>query len=67
VSFFRRHLYQEALVEFQRAYQLSPNYRVLYNIARTAGLLKNHALALESFQRYLEEGGKAFQNNVLPQ
>jgi hypothetical protein len=44
------------LVEFQRAYDLVPNYRVLYNIGRAAALVKDYSRALIAFQRYLAEG-----------
>jgi len=55
-------LYEEgdfsaALVEFNRAYDLSPNYRVLYNIALAQYQLGDYAGALESLERYLEDGG----------
>ncbi|QRN99840.1 PEGA domain-containing protein [Archangium violaceum] len=49
--------YQAALVEFQRAYELAPSYRLLYNIAQVQYQLQDYAGALGSFQRYLEEGG----------
>ena len=52
--------YEQALVEFERAYKLSPNYRVLFNIGQTAITLRNYPLALRSFEQYLEDGG----NNV---
>jgi hypothetical protein len=47
-----------ALVEFKRAYELEPNYRVLYNLGQTSRELKDYAPALQAFQRYLAEGGK---------
>ena len=62
---FRRgvKLYKEgdfvaALVEFKRAYELEPNYRVLYNLGQTSRELKDYATALRAFEQYLEEGGK---------
>ncbi len=47
-----------ALVEFKKAYELVPNYTVLYNLGQTSRELKDYAFALTSYQRYLEEGGK---------
>ena len=47
-----------ALVEFKRAYELEPNYRVLYNLGQTSRELKDYASALVSYRRYLDEGGK---------
>jgi hypothetical protein len=61
---FRRgvELYEEAdftaaLVEFKRAYELNPNFKVLYNIAQSNYQLQNYAAALQTFERYLAEGG----------
>jgi hypothetical protein len=56
VRLFREGDYPSALVEFQRAYALVPNYRVLYNIGQTSVVVKDHARALEAFQRYLATG-----------
>ena len=48
---------QAALVEFERAYELAPNYKVLYNIGQGARTLRDYALALRAFEAYLD-GGK---------
>jgi hypothetical protein len=58
VSFYRDGEYQAALLEFKRAYELFPNYRVLYNLGQTSRELKDHASALVAFERYLAEGDK---------
>ncbi|MBK6515942.1 MAG: PEGA domain-containing protein [Polyangiaceae bacterium] len=58
VVFYRDKEYQAALLEFKRAYELAPNFRVLYNLGQTSRELKDHASALASFQRYLAEGEK---------
>jgi tetratricopeptide (TPR) repeat protein len=55
-------LYQEAdfkaaLVEFKRAYELSKNWRLLYNVARAENQAYDYAAALASFETYLREGG----------
>ncbi len=47
-----------ALVEFKRAYELAPHYRVLYNLGQTSRELKDYATALGIYKQYLEEGGK---------
>jgi hypothetical protein len=47
-----------ALIEFKRAYELAPNYRILYNIGQVNLQLNNYADALTSLERYLNEGGK---------
>jgi hypothetical protein len=46
-----------ALVEFERAYQLVPTYKLLYNIALIRLQLNDYAQALKAFQEYLAEGG----------
>jgi hypothetical protein len=55
-------LYQEgsleaALVEFERAYELAPSYKILYNEGRVHRALNHYAEALKAFDRYLREGG----------
>jgi hypothetical protein len=44
-------------VEFRRAYEMTGNYKMLYNVAQTEYELQDYAGALKSFQRYLEAGG----------
>jgi hypothetical protein len=56
VSFYKDRDFAAALVEFKRAYELVPNYSVLYNLGQTARELKDYAAALEAFQKYLDEG-----------
>lgn len=58
-----RQLYEEgdfnlALVEFKRAYEVSPSYRVLYNIAQVNIQLFNYAAARVALERFLKDGGK---------
>jgi hypothetical protein len=57
-----RTLYDEgdfnlALIEFKRAYDISPNYRVLYNIGQVNIQLFNYAAARKALEQYLEDGG----------
>jgi len=47
-----------ALVEFERAYQLSNNYKVLYNIGQVRIQLGRYAKAKEALEEYLRVGGK---------
>jgi hypothetical protein len=49
--------YDAALLEFRRAYELAPNYRVLYNIALVNVQLNDYAGALNAFEQYLAGGG----------
>jgi hypothetical protein len=55
-------LYQEgdlrgALVEFKRAHEVFPNYRVLYNLGVVARELHDWAGALRHYREYLDRGG----------
>jgi len=49
--------YLLALVEFERAYQLSPNYRVLYNVGQVRIQLARYSKAREALEEYLRQGG----------
>lgn len=55
---FKEGDYQAALIEFRRAYELAPNYNVLYNIAQVYFQLQDYANALTKFEQYLSEGGR---------
>jgi hypothetical protein len=57
VGFYKDRDFTAAMVEFKRAYELAPNYRVLYNLGQTARELRDYAAALSAFERYLSEGG----------
>jgi hypothetical protein len=56
-------LYQEegavdaALAEIERAYELAPSYKLLYNLGQIARTARDYALALEAYERYLGELG----------
>ncbi|MEO8901959.1 MAG: tetratricopeptide repeat protein [Polyangiaceae bacterium] len=49
--------FDAALVRFERAYELKPNYRVLYNIGQTYFQLRQYVEARDAMTRYLKEGG----------
>jgi hypothetical protein len=49
--------YRGALVEFQRAYELSHDPRVLYNVGTAEKLLTHYARAVDAWERELREGG----------
>jgi hypothetical protein len=51
--------YTLALVEFERAYELAPNYRALYNIALVDVQLGRYSDAARTFTQYLHDGGSA--------
>jgi len=46
-----------ALIEFRRAYELAPNYKILFNIGQVNLQLNNYADALAALEKYLEQGG----------
>ena len=48
--------WRAALIEFERAYAVSPHYRVLFNIAQCRYQLRDYVGALAAFQKYLAEG-----------
>ncbi len=45
-----------ALAEMQRAYDLAPSYKILYNLGQVARTARDYALALHTFKRYLADG-----------
>lgn len=49
--------YQGALVEFERANKLAPNWRVLFNIGQVKYQLQDYPGAMDALERYLQEGG----------
>lgn len=49
--------YPLALIEFNRAYELVPNYRVLYNIGQVCIQLGQYANARRALEEYLQKGG----------
>jgi len=51
--------YPLALIEFNRAYELVPNYRVLYNIGQVCIQLGQYANARRALEEYLQKGGDA--------
>jgi len=51
--------YRGALVEFKRAYALTPNTAVLYNVGETEFQLQDYAGALTTFERYEAESGSS--------
>jgi hypothetical protein len=58
VKLFEEQDFNAALLEFRKAYELAPNYKVTYNIGQVYYQIQNYAKALQWFERYLSEGGK---------
>ena len=57
VDFYKEGNFAAALVEFRRANQIAPNYRLLFNLGQTHFELHDYVNALHSFEEYLEQGG----------
>jgi len=46
-----------ALAELERAYDLAPSYKILFNLGQAARAAHEYATALRALQRYLGDGG----------
>ena len=57
VQLYKEAAYEAALVEFERAYQLVPSFRILYNMGQIRYEMNSFAAALKLFRRYLADGG----------
>jgi len=57
VSLYRENSFDAALAEFRRAYELAPNYRILYNLAQVQVERHDSVAALSLFSQYLQQGG----------
>lgn len=62
VELFNDEDYSAALFEFNLAYQIAPNYRVLYNIGLCQLELHDYADAKKSLEQYLAQGGDELGN-----
>lgn len=49
--------YEASRIEFERAMELAPSYRILYNIGQAYKQLNNYVASVSAFERYLTEGG----------
>ncbi len=57
VAAFDQGRVSDALVAFERAYSLKPAFKLLYNIGQAQADLKLTRQAIQSFEKYLREGG----------
>jgi PEGA domain/Tetratricopeptide repeat len=64
VTLYNEADYRGALSEFKRAYEISPNVNVLYNIGQAYYQLQDYGNALTTFERYLTEGGTTRKTEV---
>jgi tetratricopeptide (TPR) repeat protein len=57
LELYREGSLDAALVEFERAYALIPNYRLLYNLAQIQAERHEYVAAVNLFEKYLAAGG----------
>lgn len=57
VELYRERRFDSALVEFTRAYELAPDYRIMYNIGQVQLERDDYVAAVKAFNQYLKEGG----------
>jgi len=57
VELFQEAAFRASLVEFERAYAISPDFRLLYNIGQVKLQLNDYLGASESYEAYLTQGG----------
>lgn len=67
VGLYGERKFDEALVEFQRAYELAPHPSVLYNIAVTFRELSRYNESILYFERFLTEGDKVVKKKLIMQ
>jgi hypothetical protein len=56
LELYKEGAYATALIEFRKAYELSPNWRVLYNIGLVCSEMQDAVCAVRSLQGYLAQG-----------
>ncbi len=57
VELYNNNDFEQAAIAFERAYELKPSYKILFNIAQTENERKHYAAALKAYHRYLKDGG----------
>lgn len=57
VELYKEGDFRAAIIEFKRAYELAPNFRVLFNLGQAYQEMQDYAAALDAFERYLKDGG----------
>jgi hypothetical protein len=53
----KQQAYPDAITEFNRAYQISPHFSVMYNLGQAYLAIDQPVYAVEALHRYLAEGG----------
>lgn len=57
VELYRDGDYRAAIIEFRRAYDLVPNWRIQYNLAQACAEVQDYPCALRALQAYVADGG----------
>jgi hypothetical protein len=63
VTLYREGSFDAALAEFKRAYEIAPNYRILYNLAQVQVERHDSVAALNLFGQYLQQGGSEIESD----
>jgi cytochrome c biogenesis protein CcdA len=59
VALYEDGKYDQAAIAFERAYELKPSYKILFNLGQAHNELGHYAAALKAYTHYLAEGGDA--------
>ncbi len=65
IEFYKQHQFEKAAIEFARAYELKPSYKILFNIAQAENMLEHYARALNAYENYLSQGGEEIAEDRL--
>ncbi|HEX7667712.1 MAG TPA: tetratricopeptide repeat protein, partial [Polyangiaceae bacterium] len=57
LELYRGKNYDGALAEFRRAYEIAPNFRILFNIGQLQYDQRQWSASMATFQKYLSDGG----------
>ncbi len=60
---YKEQRYGDALIEYDAAYELSHNFKILYNRGQCLVMVKREPEAIETFHRYLTDGAKAITDD----
>lgn len=59
LALFREGAFEAAAAEFERAYQLAPSFKILYDLGLAYARGHDPAAALRTFERYLRDGAES--------
>ena len=57
IVYYQKGQFEKAAIAFERAYELKPSYKILYNLALAEVELEHFSQALVAFEKYLRDGG----------